>query len=79
MILNLLSYLSSGHSIFVGGQSLAFYLIGSIFGSILTDEHRHQHEQEPLVSGVDKINMVQEDSTVNLLFFSLMVEWISPC
>ena len=60
--LNLLSYLSFGYSIFVGGRSLAFYLIGSIFGRISTDEHRHRHEQEPLVSGVEKINMVREDS-----------------
>ena len=46
----------------MGGRSLTFYLIGSIFGSISTDGHHHRREQEPLVSGVEKINMVQEDS-----------------
>ena len=50
----------------MGGRSLALFLIGSIFGRISTDEHRHQREQEPLVSGVEKINMVPEDSIVYL-------------
>ena len=31
---------------------------------ISTDEHRHRREQEPLVSGVEKITMAPEDSIV---------------
>ena len=35
-------------------------------GSISTDGHRHRREQEPLVSGVEKIYMMLEDSIVKL-------------
>ena len=50
----------------MGGRSLAFYPIGSIYGRIPTNGHRHRRKQEPLVSGVEKINMTLEDSIVNL-------------
>jgi hypothetical protein len=48
-------------------------LIGSIFGRISGERHRHQHEQsflvggvekKPLVSGVVTFNMAQEDPIV---------------
>ena len=45
---------------------MPFILIGSIFGRISTEGHRHQREQEPLVSGLEKINMAREDSIVYL-------------
>ena len=61
----------------MGGRSLASYLIGSIFGRISTDEHHHQREQEPLVSGVEKINMEEEDSIVYLALLPPTVAWIS--
>ena len=50
----------------MGGRSLAFYLIGSTFERISTDGHRHRHEQECFVSGVEKTNMEREDSIVYL-------------
>ena len=52
----------------MGGRSLASYLIGSIFGRILTDGHRHRREQDLLVSGVEKNNMAPEVSIGCLAF-----------
>jgi hypothetical protein len=57
----------------VGGRSLAFILIGSIFERISGERHRHQHEQaflaggvekKPLISGVAEFNMKHEDLIV---------------
>ena len=55
----------------------AFFLIGSILGSISTEGHRHRCEQESLVSGVEKIYMVREDSIVYLALLLPAVAWIS--
>ena len=54
----------------MGGRSLAFYPIGPIFERISTEGHLHRREQEPLVSGVEKINQVRKDSIdyLTLLF-----------
>ena len=41
--------------------SKPFNPIGSIIGRFLVEEHRHQHEQELLVSGVEKKNLETED------------------
>ena len=43
------------------GVLLPFNLIGSIFGRLLMEAHRHQHEQDFLVSGVEKKNPETED------------------
>jgi hypothetical protein len=52
----------------VGGRSLAFNLIGPLFGSSSSSMQLRilvgGVEKKPLVGGVDKINTVQEDSIV---------------
>ena len=50
----------------MGGRSLPSILIGSILEAISTEGHCHRREQEPLVSGVEKVNMAPEVSIVNL-------------
>ena len=45
---------------------LAFYLIGSIIGRFSVEEHRHQREQELLVSGVEE-QEVDSDSDLRLI------------
>ena len=55
----------------------AFYLIGSILEALSTEGHRHRREQEPLVSGVERLYMVSEDSIVNLALLPPTVAWIS--
>ena len=62
----------------MGGRSLAFYPNRFDLQNDLEGRHRHRPEQEPLVSGVEKINMAREDSIVNLALLSpLTVAWIS--
>ena len=50
---------------------LPFYPNRSDFGSILMEGHLHRREQEPLVSGVEKIYTMLEDSIVNLALLLL--------
>ena len=84
-VFSLLSYLSSESQHLRGlDDLLPFILIGSIFGRISTNSHRHQRgrtscqwcredhqrEQELLVSGVENNNMAQEDSIVCLALLS---------
>jgi hypothetical protein len=50
----------------VGGRSLAFILIGVIFGGISGERHRRQHEQAFLVGGVEKKPLVSGVTEFNL-------------
>jgi hypothetical protein len=62
----------------VGGRSLAFILIGSIFGRIAGERHRRQREQAFLVGGVEKKPLVSGVAEFNTMHEEPIVYPTSP-